>query len=707
MILKDDRCGRVIKQEKRRTLSKNVLKRDGRAVPFDERKIKSVLNKAFKSVKEKGDVSKLSKQVRRKLIESDVITVELVQDMIEEVLLSNGLWNVFRSFVIYREKHKENRDLGSLLKPVSLIEDYLGGEDWEIKENSNMSYSVQGLNNYVVKKAVTGFWLNRIYDERIRECHRSGDFHIHDLDFLGAYCVGWDLEDLLISGFGGVPGKIESKPPKHFSSALGQVVNFLFTLQGESAGAQAFSSFDTYLAPFIRRDKLNEEEVKQFLQEFLFNMNVPTRTGFQSPFSNLTLDLKIPEFMKMKPIIIGGKFQKETYGDFQKEIYLLNNVFANLLMEGDKDGRPFTFPIPTYNIGKDFDWDNPEYDVIWKMAGKMGNPYFANYTNSDMKIEDTRSMCCRLRLSLKELRKRGGGLFGSNPLTGSLGVVTLNMGRIGAVSRSKEDYLERLGDLMNVAKDSLIIKRKVVEGLTEQGLFPYSKFYLRSVKQNSGAYWKNHFSTIGLVGMNESIINLLHAGIGSNRGREFAEDVLDFMRNRLVGYQKETGDVFNLEATPAEGCSHSLALKDKQYFGESNIKLQGKGDKVYYTNSSQLPVAFTDDLFEMLDLQDSLQVRYSGGTVIHLFLGESIADWSSVKLLVKRVVSHYKLPYFTLTPTFSICPTCGFIQGEHVECPRCKATCEVYSRSVGYLRPVNQWNNGKQQEFSDRKTLKI
>lgn len=701
----------VIKRIKRRAIKKvvvkNIFKRDGRTVPFSEDKIRSALKRALNSAGERGDVNKLSKEVRRKLIGNDVVTVELVQDMIEEVLLSEGKWQTFRNFVIYREKHKENRDVGTLLKPVPLIDDYLGGDDWEIKENSNMSYSVQGLNNYVVKKAVTGFWLNKIYDKKVREYHRSGNFHVHDLDFLGAYCVGWDLEDLLMVGFGGVEGKIHSSPAKHFSSALGQVVNFLYTLQGEAAGAQAFSSFDTYLAPFIRKDKLGEREVKQFLQEFLFNMNVPTRTGFQSPYTNITLDLKVPKFMRMKPAIIGGKYQKETYGDFQKEVYLLNKVLAELMMEGDENGRPFTFPIPTYNIGKDFDWNNPEYDVIWKMTGKMGAPYFANFVNSDMKPEDVRSMCCHLRLRLDELRRRGGGLFGSNPLTGSVGVVTINMGRLGKVANSKTDFFERLEDVMEVAKDSLVVKRKTIERLTEGGLFPYSKFYLRSVKEHYGKYWKNHFSTIGLVGMNEGAINLLHAGLGSNRGRQFAEDVLNFMRGRLVSYQKETGDVFNLEATPAEGCSHSLALKDRRYFGEGNIKLQGKGDSVYYTNSSQLAVSYSDDLFGVLDLQDPLQVLYSGGTVQHLFLGESISDWRSVRLLVKRVVMNYRLPYFTLTPTFSVCPKCGFISGKHEVCPKCGASCEVYSRTVGYLRPVKQWNKGKQQEFKDRKSFKI
>ena len=687
---------------------RRILKRSGKAVPFRVEKIRRALRKALRAAGEEGDVDGLTEQVVAKLVQSGaVMTVELVQDTIEEVLLAEGKWKTFRSFVVYREKHKENRDIGSLLKPVPLISGYLKGDDWEIKENSNMTYSVQGLNNYIVRKAVSGFWLNRVYDQKVREYHRSGNFHIHDLDFLGPYCSGWDLEDLLMVGFCGVEGKVHSSPPKHFSSALGQIVNFLYTLQGETAGAVAFSNFDTFLAPFVRADGLDEKGVRQCLQEFLFNMNVPTRTGFQTTFSNLTLDLRVPAHMRMKPTIIGGQYQKETYGEFQREMDLLNKVLAELMMEGDRDGRPFTFPIPTYNITKDFDWDNESYIPIWWMTARTGIPYFSNFVNSDMKPEDARSMCCRLRLDVDELRRRGGGLFGANALTGSIGVVTINMGRLGKVSNSKADFFERLEDVMDVAKDSLVVKRKTIERLTEAGLFPYSKFYLRNVKARWGEYWKNHFSTIGLIGMNEGSINLLHAGLGSRKGRQFAEEVLRFMRGRLIKYQRETGDVFNLEATPAEGCSYSLAMKDRQYFGEGNIKLQGSGDRVYYTNSTQLPVSYSDDLFEVLDLQDGLQSLYTGGTVLHIFLGESLSDWRSVRTLVRRIVTNYKLPYFTLTPTFSVCPKCGFIEGKHETCPKCGGECEVYSRSVGYLRPVKQWNKGKQQEFKDRKLFKV
>ena len=556
---------------------------------------------------------------------------------------------------------------------MELVDNYLDKLDWEVKENSNMSYSLQGLNNYVSSAITKTYWLNKIYPREIREAHLSGDFHIHDLNSLSVYCVGWDLQDLLLKGFRGVKGKVASRPAKHFRSALGQIVNFFYTLQGESAGAQAFSNFDTYLAPFVAYDKLSYYEVKQALQEFIFNINVPTRVGFQTPFTNLTLDLKVPGFMKNQAVIIGGKMMSSSYGEFQKEMDMINRAFMEVMSEGDADGRVFTFPIPTYNITKDFDWDNPNLEPLWQATAKYGIPYFANFINSDMKPEDARSMCCRLRLDTRELRTRGGGLFGSNPLTGSIGVVTINLPRIAFLSKPSDhptdEFFSRLTSLMELAKESLEIKRKVLESFTDSGLYPYSKFYLSTIKERFGEYWKNHFSTIGLVGMNEACLNLFGEPITSQQGQEFALKTLRFMREKLVGFQQETGNNYNLEATPAEGVSYRLALLDtKRYPG---IITAGKR-RPYYTNSSQLPVNYSDDVFEVLELQDELQSSYTGGTVLHIFVGERITDTRSIKLLIKNIFENYKLPYLTVTPTFSICPVHGYIPGEHKECPICK-----------------------------------
>ena len=523
-------------------------------------------------------------------------------------------------------------------------------------------------------------------------------------------CVGWDLQDLLLTGFGGVSGKIESKPAKHFRAALGQVVNFLYTLQGEAAGAQAFSNFDTLLAPFIRYDNLSYPDVKQAMQEFIFNMNVPTRVGFQTPYTNLTFDLVVPEIYADQAVIIGGKMKEVTYSDFQKEMDILNKAFLEVMAEGDARGRVFTFPIPTYNITKDFDWDNPIVDLLDEVTAKYGLPYFSNFISSDMKPDDVRSMCCRLRLDLTELKKRGGGYFGANPLTGSIGVVTINMPKIGYLSNNKKEFLERLNKIMILAKNSLVIKRKVLERMTDNGLYPYTKFYLREIKKRFDEYWKNHFSTIGLLGMNEACLNLFGKDIGSPEGQKFSEEVLEFMRKRMLDFQKETGNIYNLEATPAEGTSYRLALKDKKKYPDiicANEEEYQKGAEPFYTNSSQLPVNYTDDIFEALDLQDNLQVKYTGGTTVHLFLGEKIDDATIVKNLVKKICENYRLPYFTITPTFSICPVHGYISGEHYTCPKCGEECEVYSRSVGYLRPVKQWNKGKAEEFKERKTFNI
>ena len=578
---------------------------------------------------------------------------------------------------------------------IALIDNYLKQLDWKVRENSNMSYSIQGLNNYIASEVSKTYWLHKIYNEKIRNAHLSGDIHIHDLNIIAVYCVGWDLKDLLMEGFQGVKGKVESAPAKHFRTALGQVVNFMYTMQGEAAGAQAFSNFDTLLAPFIRYDKLSYEQVKQSMQEFVFNMNVPTRVGFQTPFTNITMDLTVPSYYADHPVIIGGELMEETYKEFQPEMDMLNKAFFEIMMEGDASGRVFSFPIPTYNITKDFDWDNENIKGLWEMTAKYGIPYFSNFINSDMSPEDARSMCCRLRIDNRELEYRGGGLFGSNPLTGSVGVVTINLPKLADNSKTKEEFLEKLADLMETAKESLEIKRNLLEDLTDKNLYPYTKFYLRDIKARFGVYWKNHFSTIGLIGMNEACENLFGQNIGSKEGKQFALEVMDFMRAKIIEFQKETGNNYNLEATPGEGTSYRLAKLDK------NHKYK------YFTNSTQLPVNYSDDIFEVLEHQDDLQTKYTGGTVVHIFAGERITNMETMKNLVKKVCNNYKLPYFTFSPTFSTCPNHGYIAGEHFKCPECGADCEVYSRIVGYIRPVSQWNKGKQMEFQNRKTFEI
>jgi anaerobic ribonucleoside-triphosphate reductase len=696
-----------------------IKKRDGRVVPFEKQKIVNAIWKAAQAVG--GKDYDLAVTLADKVVEiadymfmgNEIASVEDIQDLVEKVLVKNGNYKTAKAYILYRNQHEMMRKTEQLLANNKIIGDYLGKNDWRIKENSNMTFSLQGMNFHIASLLVSQYWLNQIYPPEIRKAQESGDFHIHDLGILGVYCVGWDIRDLLLEGFKGVRGKVASGPAKHFRSILGQIVNFFFTLQGEAAGAQAFSSFDTLLAPFIRYDNLDYKQVKQGLQEFVFNMNVPTRVGFQTPFTNVTMDLKVPEFMKNEPVIIGGKFMDTTYGDFQEEMDIFNQAFAEVMMEGDVEERVFTFPIPTYNITEDFDWNNPQYDKIWEMTAKYGIPYFSNFIGSDMKPDDARSMCCRLRLDNRELRKRGGGLFGANPLTGSIGVVTINLSRLGYLAKSQEDFYRRLEYLMDLAKNSLEIKRKVLENLTEAGLYPYSQFYLRNVKDGFGQYWKNHFSTIGLVGMNEACLNYLGENIASDRGQAFALEVLDFMRNRLIEYQDETGNIYNLEATPAEGVSYSIALKDKKQYPDiivANEEEVAKGAQPYYTNSTQLPVNYTDDLFEALSLQDPLQTQYTGGTVFHIFLGEAVPSIQSVKKMVSKVCNQFGLPYFTLSPTFSICSRHGYLAGEHSNCPVCTAEgqeshCEVYSRIVGYLRPVDQWNSGKQEEYKGRKTF--
>ena len=688
---------------------KSIKKRDGRTAKFDRKKIEKAIEKAGLETGEfdAAQAVELTDKVLGVLEtrnQKRLPSVEDIQDIVEDALIDSKFKKTAKAYIIYRDQHKKLREITSNIH-VDLIDKYLKNLDWKVNENSNMGYSLQGLNNYVSAEITKTYWLDKIYTSKIGQAHKEGDLHIHDLNLLSVYCVGWDLTDLLQEGFTGVAGKVASKPAKHFRSALGQVVNFFYTLQGEAAGAQAFSDFDTLLAPFIRADKLSYKEVKQAIQEFVFNVNVPTRVGFQTPFTNITLDLECPKHMADNPVIIGGEMQDTTYGEYQEEMNMLNKALLEVLSEGDANGRVFTFPIPTVNITKDFNWDNPVIESLWEASAKYGIPYFSNFINSDMDPEDARSMCCRLRIDNRQLEYRGGGLFGSNPMTGSVGVVTINLPRLALKSKNEKEFFKRLAELMDMAKDSLETKRKVLERLTDANLHPYTKFYLRNIKQRFNQYWKNHFSTIGLIGTNEAALNLLGVDIGTEKGKAFAEKTLDFMRDRLVEYQKETGNNYNLEATPAEGTTYRLAQLDKASFPDRAHFANGIGAEVkcpFYTNSSHLPVNYTDDLFELMDLQDNLQTKYTGGTVIHFFLGERMDDPQTLKKLVKTICENYKLPYFTFSPSFSICKNHGYIVGEHPECPKCGEATEVYSRVVGFLRPVSQWNKGKQAEFEMR-----
>ena len=691
-----------------------IKKRNGRVVEFDSSKITAAIAKAGLATKEFGEREAKKMTLRVLTLAHEIRLgptpeVEEVQDIVERVLLDSPYYKTAKAYIIYREQHAQIRRIATEAH-VDLVEHYIRKLDWKIKENSNMCYSLQGLNNYISSDITSEYWLNKIYPPEIRRAHANGDLHIHDLSLLSVYCVGWDLTDLLRCGFKGVEGKVESGPPKHLRSALGQIVNFFYTLQGEAAGAQALSNFDTLLAPFIRYDDLPYDKIKQALQEFVFNINIPTRVGFQTPFTNITMDLCAPSTLKDTPVIVGGKTMDATYGDFQDEMDLFNRAFAEVMIEGDAKGRVFTFPIPTYNITKDFDWDNPTLEPVWRMTGKYGIPYFSNFVNSDMSPEDARSMCCRLRLDNRVLLKRGGGLFGANPLTGSIGVVTINLPRIGYEADNEDTFFSSLRARVNLAIESLSIKRKVLEQFTDKNLYPYSKFYLRDIKSRNGVYWKNHFSTIGIVGMNEACMNFLGTDITTERGQKFAIDVMDALRTMISEVQDRTGEIFNLEATPAEGTSYRLAMIDKRRYtdivcaNEEDVK---KGAVPYYTNSTQLPVNYTDDIFETLMLQDNLQTKYTGGTVLHLFLGEQISDVETVKAIIRKVSANYRLPYFTLTPTFSVCPSHGYLSGEQTRCSHCNRETEVYSRVVGYLRPVKQWNDGKQAEYCRRRTFKI
>ena len=660
-----------------------IRKRSDEIVDFDQAKIIKAIKKAIKATGKENDElaqelsKKAAKVIDKKFHSRSIPAVEEIQDIVEEILIDSKHLAIAKAYILYRDQHRQLRELNVANNEEKLMQDYLGKSDWRLRENSNMNFSVQGLNNYISSSISARYWLNKLYPENIRKAHTEGDFHIHDLGLLAPYCCGWDLQDLLRQGFGGVEEKVQSKPPKHFRSALGQIVNFLYTMQGEAAGAQAFSNFDTYLAPFIRYDNLEYKDVKQCMQEFLFNVNVPTRVGFQTPFTNITLDITPSKKLGEENVVIGGEIKQDKYKDFQKEMDYFNRALAEVMIEGDSTGRIFSFPIPTYNVDKDFDWDNPNLEPIWEMTAKYGIPYWSNFMNSDMDRDDARSMCCRLRLDNRELRKRGGGLFGANPLTGSLGVVTINAPRLGYLSKNKEEFKERLIKLMDMAKESLETKRKIISRFTEDGLYPYSKHYLSDINKRFGSYWKNHFNTIGILGMNEACINLFGKNITEEDGKKFTLEILDLMREKLMDYQNETDNLYNLEATPGEGTTHRFAHKDKELYPDiiaaNEEAYKEKGADPFYTNSTHIPVGHTDDIFTALDLQDDLQTKYTGGTVLHGFLGERVSDTQTCKKLVKKIAENYRLPYYTITPTFSICPKHGYLSGEHEYCHKCDA----------------------------------
>ena len=691
---------------------KQVLKRDGAVQEYNRQKIEDAIFKAILACggSEREGAVKVALAVEEELFRDfnrKKPTVEEVQDAVERHLIKGGHDQTAKAYILYREKRRGAREDNALIgATISMFNKYLDEDDFAVKNNANAQKSVMGLNNFVREEFTKKYWLNEVYPFEVAEAHRSGSFHIHDLGFFGAYCVGWDVKQILMLGFTGVPGKVSSRPAKHMRTALGHLVNATFTFQGESAGAQAWSSFDTYLAPFIRYGNLTFKEVKQNLQAFVFNMNIATRVGFQCPFSNVTLDLTCPKALRDECVIIGGEPQEQTYGEFQAEMDMFNKAFCEVMLEGDAMGRVFSFPIPTINVTHDLDWNSEVMNKVMEMTCKYGIPYFANYINSDLSPDDAVSMCCRLRLDVSELKKRGGGLFGSNPLTGSIGVVTINLPRLGYKCDIEEEFFEHLGRLSDIAKSSLELKRKVVEKHTNSGLYPYSAHYLQSVKDNTGGYWNNHFSTIGVVGMHECCLNFFgeEHGIDSKKGHEFALKVLNFLRGKMLQYQAETGNIYNLEATPAEGVSPRLAMIDKKRYPEI---IASGGKSPYYTNSTHLPVGYSDDIFKVIKLQDDLQSLYTGGTVLHLYTGEKLEDPDAIKALIQKVFKANKMPYISITPTFSICGEHGYIAGEQWKCKTCKQDTEVWSRVVGFLRPVQDYNAGKRKEYKDRVKYKI
>ncbi len=688
----------------------NVIKRDGSTAEFDDSKILNAILKAVKTTNEfeEGEAHRLTTMVVRILnykFEGKTPSIEDIQDSVEEALIMSGYIKTARNYIAYREKHKELRKgKKALIEAISTVSEYLDKLDWRVNANANQGYSLGGMILNTSGKVIANYWLNHVYPEHIGRAHIEGDFHIHDLDMLSGYCAGWSLRTLLQEGFNGVKDKVASNPPKHFSSALGQMVNFLGTLQNEWAGAQAFSSFDTYLAPYVKLDMLTFKEIKQGLQEFIYNLNVPSRWGTQTPFTNLTFDWTCPNDLKDKKPIVEGKECDFTYGDLQTEMDLINKAYIEVMLEGDRDGRVFTFPIPTYNITKDFDWDAKNTDLLFEMTAKYGLPYFQNFLNSDLKPEMIRSMCCRLQLDLRELLKRGNGLFGSAEQTGSIGVVTINLARLGYLYKNNMDgFKKRLLNLLEAAKDSLELKRKVIQKLLDGGLFPYTKRYLGRLN--------NHFSTIGINGMNECIRNFTHDShdLTDKWGQDFAVDILLFIREQMTKFQEETGHLYNLEATPAEGTTYRFAKEDKKRFPD--IIQAGTKEAPYYTNSSQLPVHFTDDPFLALKMQDKLQTLYTGGTVLHLYMPERVSNSKVCKQIVRKSLENFRLPYLTISPTFSTCPKHGYLNGEHEICPKCEAEghvqeCEVWTRVMGYHRPVSQYNKGKKSEYKERVCFK-
>ncbi|WP_312279538.1 ribonucleoside triphosphate reductase [Oscillibacter sp.] len=685
-----------------------VLKRDGKVVDFALSKINVAITKAFDAVGKDYNpdiIDLLALKVTADYqdnIKDGSISVEQIQDSVENVLIKAGYSDVAKAYILYRKQREKIRNLGStVLDYKDLVNNYLHINDWRVKENSTVTYSVGGLILSNSGAITANYWLSEIYDAEVAQAHKSGDLHIHDLSMLTGYCAGWSLKQLIQEGLGGIPGKITSSPASHLSTLCNQMVNFLGIMQNEWAGAQAFSSFDTYLAPFVRADNLSQKEVKQCIQSFVYGVNTPSRWGTQAPFSNITLDWTVPADLANQPAIVGGREMGFTYGDCKKEMDMVNRAFIEIMVEGDADGRGFQYPIPTYSITKDFDWSDTENNrLLFEMTGKYGTPYFSNYINSDMEPSDVRSMCCRLRLDLRELRKKSGGYFGSGESTGSVGVVTVNLPRIAYLAKDEADFYRRLDKLMDVSARSLNTKRTVITKLLDAGLYPYTQRYLGS--------FGNHFSTIGLVGMNEAALNAawLRKDLTSREAQSFAKDVLNHMRERLSDYQEQYGDLYNLEATPAESTSYRLAKHDTERFGDI-ITAAKPGDAPYYTNSSHLPVGYTSDLFDALSVQDDLQTLYTSGTVFHAFLGEKLPDWKAAAALVRKIAENFKLPYYTLSPTYSVCSQHGYLTGEHFTCPHCGKPAEVYSRITGYYRPVQNWNDGKAQEYKDRKLYEL
>ena len=680
-----------------------VTKRNGSVVDFDLKKIENAIIKAFDATGNQytDDVISLlalkATADYQPKIKDGKIAVEDIQDSVETTLALAGYSEVAKAYILYRKQHENVRDAEkTLLDYKKLVNSYLKADDWRVKENSTVNYSIGGLILSNSGAITANYWLSEIYDKEIADAHRNADLHLHDLSMLSGYCAGWSLKQLIQEGLGGVTGKISSAPAKHLSTLCNQMVNFIGIMQNEWAGAQAFSSFDTYLSAFVKADHMSYGEVKQCIESFIFGVNTPSRWGTQAPFSNITLDWTVPEDLKNLPAIVGGKEQDFTYGDCKKEMDMVNKAFLEVMIQGDANGRGFQYPIPTYSITRDFDWSDTENNrLLFEMTMKYGTPYFSNYINSDMKPSDVRSMCCRLRLDLRELRKKSGGFFGSGESTGSVGVVTLNMPRLAYLAKDEKDFYARLDHLMDIAARSLKVKRTTITRFMDNGLYPYTKRYLGS--------FNNHFSTIGLVGMNECCENAkwIKADLTDPKAQDFTADVLDHMRERLKDYQVQYGDLYNLEATPAESTAYRLAKHDKERYPD--IITSGTKDAPYYTNSSNLPVGFTDDVFKALDIQDRFQVKYTSGTVFHVFLGEKLTDWQSTAHLIRTIAENYKLPYYTLSPTYSVCRDHGYIAGEHWECPICHKKTEVYSRITGYYRPIQNWNTGKAEEFKERK----